>query len=67
MRKANKLSVIAPTSESMWPASDNKARLLVRNPAINSAKKYTKLIAKAHVSRRVSVCLAIFVTARIVA
>jgi hypothetical protein len=47
---------MAPISESMWPASDNNAKLLVKNPAINSAMKYTALITKAQRSRRVSVC-----------
>jgi hypothetical protein len=43
----------------MWPASDNRAKLLVIKPAISSAKKYTALIAKAQLSRRVSLCRAI--------
>src|SRR6476659_3216957 len=59
MRNANRLKLKAPMSESMWPASDSSARLLVRKPAISSAKKYTALMDNAHFSLWVSVCRSI--------
>src|SRR6185312_10768441 len=56
MRNANRLKLNAPMSESIWPASDNSAKLLVMNPAISSAKKYSPLMINAHLSLWLSLC-----------